>query len=130
MTKLKQADRLNKFSEVGNLNERIGVAILTILPDLAGQWQQLVAKLSPAERQAVLERVPKDDAAQFGTTDDPSASQAEAEKALTAFLEKVQKAQGGSILRVSDTVRVAGNAVAFGIPNSDTKIKNLLGGRT
>ncbi len=125
MAKIKQAGKLDEIKVT--LNERLSAAFLTIsgrFDDVA--WEQSVAKLSPEDRKAVLERTPAKFAAQFEKNEGANASQEEAQQALNVFLEKVQKAQGGSTLRVSDTVRVAGNAVAFGIPNSDTKIKSLL----
>jgi outer membrane protein OmpA-like peptidoglycan-associated protein len=56
---LKKDGQLDNFSNVSNLPDRIGTAILTTKPDLDEQWQALVAKLAPPEREAVLKRVPQ-----------------------------------------------------------------------
>jgi hypothetical protein len=66
METLKKDGQLNNFSNVSNLPDRIGTALLTIKPDLEAQWQTLVSKLAPPEREAVLKRVPQ------GSYKDPS----------------------------------------------------------
>ena len=57
--RLKKSGKLEAFAErVTGENRRVGVAILTVRPDLDAQWQSLVAGLSAADREAVLARVP------------------------------------------------------------------------
>jgi hypothetical protein len=56
---LKKAGQLDAFSNyVTSEHSRIGVAIMTIEPDLGDQWQAAVAKLGEDDRAAVLARVP------------------------------------------------------------------------
>jgi hypothetical protein len=53
-------------------------------------------------------------------------SREEATKALTKFLERVLKAQGGKDLRITDPVRAAGQALGRGLPGADSKITLFL----
>lgn len=68
MVSLKKAGKLEDFADhVTSENTRVGVAILTIRPDLDAQWQGMVAKLNAADREAILERVPDDAKASIGS---------------------------------------------------------------
>jgi hypothetical protein len=60
MQALKNAGKLEDFADrATSEHTRIGVAILTIRPELDALWRKLVAGLNDADRKAVLERVPK-----------------------------------------------------------------------
>lgn len=73
VAQLKQAGKLEDFAGfVRSENRRVGVAILTLRPDLDLQWQGLVARLGDDDRRAVLERVPED--ARAGLRGSPSGS--------------------------------------------------------
>ena len=60
LAKLKQAGTLDDLTDVIDIPDRVGAAILTIQGDFAGQWQQVLAKLGKPDRQAILERTPAD----------------------------------------------------------------------
>jgi hypothetical protein len=56
---LKKAGLLDDFADkVPPERHVIGLAILTITPDLGQEWQQLMDQLGPVAREAVLKRVP------------------------------------------------------------------------
>jgi hypothetical protein len=67
---------------------------------------------------------------QDGAKVEPEVSRDDAKRDLTAFLQKVLVAQGGQDLRVSEPVRVAGQAIARGLSGSDIAIATLLQGKS
>jgi peptidoglycan hydrolase-like protein with peptidoglycan-binding domain len=73
MQALKKAGKLEDFADrATSEHQRIGVAILTIRPELDALWRKLVAGLNDADRKAVLERVPKNVRAGTGPSAPPS----------------------------------------------------------
>ena len=67
---------------------------------------------------------------QSGAKVETDVSREDAKKDLTAFLDKVLAAQGGQTLRVTEPVRVAGQAISQGLSGSDIAIATLLQGKS
>jgi hypothetical protein len=58
MFKLKQTNTLEDFSGTSNLPDRIGAAVLTAKGEFDVPWAQVIARLSPQDREAIMERAP------------------------------------------------------------------------
>jgi hypothetical protein len=60
MVKLKKAGKLDTFSDqLRPEHRRVGAAVYTIRPLFEEPWPSLVTKLSPKDREAILERTPE-----------------------------------------------------------------------
>ncbi len=94
----------------------------TIAPQLASSGGGTQPVSSPPPAPPNLNLSPKD----LQNLDVSTVSRDDVEQVLTEFFTKLQAAQGGQSLRITDRVRQAGQAVGQGLPSADTKIKTIL----
>jgi len=93
----------------------------TLVKERYGQLVQQAIKAADERQKRIL---------QNGAKVDADVSREDAKKDLIAFLEKVLAAQGGQDLRVTEPVRLAGQAIARGLSGSDIAIATLLQGKS
>ena len=93
----------------------------TLVKERYGQLVQQAIKAADERQKRIV---------QNGAKVDADVSREDAKKDLIAFLDKVLAAQGGQDLRVTEPVRLAGQAIARGLSGSDIAIATLLQGKS